>query len=199
MRIGRSGRAVAWGEDKLDGGGTAWGVILIIETLSDEDVTGSAVEESGEHLCRSVGTVAAENVLIGDSASDLHSGEAGDGVENLVEAGVVGDDGEAALLVGDGGWMVRGQGVGKAVGGGAGGKSRGRLLCVKDRKAGGDCGGEGDEGKSAVCEWTLHSWIPQGEQLAMKLRRDQGDSVFMAGFYLKWWRMGWVLRKGALY
>ena len=199
MRIGRSGRAVAWGEDKLDGGGTARGVILIIETLSDEDVAGGAIEEGREDLCGGIGAVVSEDVLIGDGAGDLHAGEAGDGVENLVEAGVVGDDGEVAILVGDGGWMVRGQGVGKAVGGGAGGKGRGRLLRVKDRKAGGDCSGEGDEGKSAVCEWTLHSWIPQGEQLAMKLRRDRGGSVFMAGFYLKWWRMGWVLRKGALY
>jgi hypothetical protein len=104
VRIGRSGWSAARGKDKFDRG-YAGGMVRV---LSDEDVAGGAFEQCGQDPGGGVGTIVAEDVLIGYGAGDLHAGDAGDCVEDLVEAGVVGNDGEATVLVRDGGGVIRG-------------------------------------------------------------------------------------------
>jgi hypothetical protein len=78
LRVGIGGRgwASAWGEDEFDGGWVAGGAVLIVRALSDEDVAGGSIEEGGEDFGRRVGAVVAEDVLLGDRASDFHAGEA---------------------------------------------------------------------------------------------------------------------------
>ena len=67
--------------------------------MNDEHVATCAVEKGREDLARRCGTIGAEDALVGDAASDLHAGEAGDVAQDLIEAGVVGVDGEKAICV----------------------------------------------------------------------------------------------------
>jgi hypothetical protein len=95
-------------KNEFDGCGGARGVGLVVGALGDEDVAGSAVKQGAKDFGGGVGTVAAEDVLVFDGTGDLHACEARDDSKNLVKACIVGDDGEAAVFVGDGGRMVGG-------------------------------------------------------------------------------------------
>lgn len=69
--------------------------------LYEQYVAAGAIEKDIEDFGRDVGTVLAEDALVGDAPGDLHSGFARDVMEDLIEAGVVRDDGQLAAAVGD--------------------------------------------------------------------------------------------------
>ncbi len=70
--------------------------------LADEEhVAAGSLEQGGEDGTGSGGAVVAEDALVGDASGDGHAGLAGDIAEDLVEAGVIGGDGELTLRVSD--------------------------------------------------------------------------------------------------
>ena len=69
--------------------------------MNEDHVAAGTVEQRRQDLIRRSWAVIAKDALIFDAAGDLHSGVCGDLPENLVEAGIVGGDGERAIGVGD--------------------------------------------------------------------------------------------------
>lgn len=154
------GAALAGSEDELLGG---VGCVFF-----EEHVTAGAVEQRGEDdgaFGRAVGT---EDALITDAAGDLEVGEAGDVAEDLVEGGVVGDDGELALGKGDAGavrwvwcrsrgwledsgWGQRREGLGRKWEGG-GGEEEEETGCGRNSQDGALVG------MTAACVGTLVRW-----------------------------------------
>jgi hypothetical protein len=64
-----------------------------VAVMMDEDhVAAGTVEQRGQNLRRVIGSVLAEDSLIGDAACDRHPGVGGDLMKDLVEAGVVRGD-----------------------------------------------------------------------------------------------------------
>jgi hypothetical protein len=150
---GWSGTAAASGEDELGrGGGVAF---------EEEDVGSGAVKERGEDRRGGGGAVVAEDALIGDAAGDFETGLAGDGAEDLVEAGVVGAHVQLAIEIGDGGapgsaagWGVAercgGHGGGQSVGGGRWCGGRGWWVFRQSGRLGGREPGEAAHARAGV-------------------------------------------------
>ena len=91
--IGRSRAALTRSQDEFCG--------CVSGALDEKHVAAGAVEQGGEDLCGGCRAVIAKDALIGDTTGDFDSGEAGDVVKNLVEAGVAGRYGDHIVGVGD--------------------------------------------------------------------------------------------------
>jgi hypothetical protein len=98
--VGRRGTTLARGEDELCRGSAV--------ACQEEHVAAGAVQQLGEYLTGRVGAVFAEDTLVYDASCDFDAGLVGDLTEDLVEAGVVGGDGEDAVGEGDLGvlWLL---------------------------------------------------------------------------------------------
>lgn len=97
---GRSRAAAARREDEL-----SW---LVRGGRDEEHVACGSVEELAEDLRGAGRAVAAEDPLFGDAAGDGDSGELRDLVKDLIEAGVIGGDGELVVEIGDSGVICGG-------------------------------------------------------------------------------------------
>jgi len=75
--------------------------------MGNEHVAASAVEQFRKNLWKRSGAVLAEDAFVDDATRDLDSRHAGDLTENLVQAGVVGGDGEGIVGIGDLGTLGR--------------------------------------------------------------------------------------------
>ena len=93
VRVGWSGTALTWGEDEF-----RRGVAIVFH---EEHVAACAIQELGENLTWRGRTVFPEDALVHNASCDLDAGVMGDLTEDLVEAGVVGRDREAAVGQGD--------------------------------------------------------------------------------------------------
>jgi len=124
--IGGAGKSWAAAAGRKDQFGGSGGI-----ALEKDHVGAGAVEERGQDGRGGGWTVVAEDALVFDAAGDLEAGFAGDGAEDLVEAGVVGADVKLAVEEADlgamraGGWRLGGirgggDGCGKGVAGGQG-------------------------------------------------------------------------------
>jgi len=91
--VGRRGASGARRQDELGR--------LVVFARDEEHVAGGSVEELVEDLREASGAIVAEDALFGDSSGDGDSGKLGDLVEDLVEAAVVGPDGELVVDIGD--------------------------------------------------------------------------------------------------
>ena len=68
--------------------------------MHEDHIAAGAVEQFGQNLIGRRGAILTKDTLIGNAAGDLHSCIRGDLAKDLVEAGVVGCDGEFAVGVG---------------------------------------------------------------------------------------------------
>jgi len=99
VRIRRGWAALARGEDEFGRSVSVW--------MGNEHVAASAVEQFRKNLWKRSGAVLAEDAFVDDATRDLDSRHAGDLTENLVQAGVVGGDGEGIVGIGDLGTLGR--------------------------------------------------------------------------------------------
>ena len=110
--IGWSGAALARSQDEFGWGGSG--------AVDEKHVAAGAVEQRAKDVCGGRRAVVAEDALVGYAAGDFDSGEAGDFMKNLVEAGVAGRYGDHVVGVGD---LCA---LGRALGWGEGHDCRGR-------------------------------------------------------------------------
>lgn len=95
--LGGFGAACGWtSEDEFLRG-------AVMGSSNQQVVEAEAGEQLGENFAGLTGSVGAEDAVIAGSTLDFHAGLGGDGLKDLQQLGVVGFDGEYAVLESDGG------------------------------------------------------------------------------------------------